>query len=130
MEELKVKNQCNNFNEILNSNRWEDHGRPQGGDNSAIADTGALRPGIVFTIRYENVIVELNRNLFNLCYDRIGIISYPSKEFQAEFWLAALVETCTSSTRGRSHHGRNTFGVTLLSIKLLWRQQEGVLYMA
>lgn len=35
----------------LNLNRWENHGRPPGGDNSAIADTGAIRPGIVFTIR-------------------------------------------------------------------------------
>ncbi|RWW22475.1 hypothetical protein BHE74_00008573 [Ensete ventricosum] len=35
----------------LNLNRWENHGRPPGGDNSAIADTGAIRAGIVFTIR-------------------------------------------------------------------------------
>ncbi|XP_042382554.1 uncharacterized protein LOC121975167 isoform X1 [Zingiber officinale] len=41
--------------------RWEDHGRPQGGDNSAIADTGALRPGIVFTISSSGNLYEFDK---------------------------------------------------------------------
>lgn len=32
--------------------RWENHGRPPGGDVSAIADTGNIRPGVLFTVRY------------------------------------------------------------------------------
>ncbi|URE04674.1 hypothetical protein MUK42_19652 [Musa troglodytarum] len=41
--------------------RWEIHGRPPGGDNSAIADTGAIRPGIVFTISSSGDLYEFDK---------------------------------------------------------------------
>ncbi|XP_074579716.1 uncharacterized protein LOC141836182 isoform X2 [Curcuma longa] len=41
--------------------RWENHSRPQGGDNSAIADTGAIKPGIVFTISSSGNLYEFDK---------------------------------------------------------------------
>ncbi|KAJ6808827.1 uncharacterized protein M6B38_165810 [Iris pallida] len=41
--------------------RWENNGRPPGGDVLAIADTGSIRPGIVFTISSTGDLYEFDK---------------------------------------------------------------------
>lgn len=54
----KIENYPKNIDEdeLQFVHRWENHGRPPGGDVRVIADTGKIRPGILFTVRYINII--------------------------------------------------------------------------
>ncbi|WOL16364.1 hypothetical protein Cni_G25151 [Canna indica] len=72
--------------------RWENHGRPPGGDNSAIAETGAIRPGIVFTISSNGDLYEFDKK------------SKPS--WKKHIWSEPSIEqTSLKPSRGCTLHG-------------------------
>ena len=52
------------YHDLLNRllmHRWNYHGRPPGGDVSYISDTGNLRPGTLFTVRYAKHVLFRSR---------------------------------------------------------------------
>ncbi|KAG1327682.1 hypothetical protein COCNU_01G016160 [Cocos nucifera] len=85
--------------------RWDFHGRPPGGDVSAIVDTGTIRPGIVFTVSSTGDLYE---------YDKKSKPSWKKH--------IAMEEISLGSSRGCSLHGlTGAHSVSLfLLTKILW----------
>ncbi|XP_072997004.1 uncharacterized protein [Typha latifolia] len=64
LERLFLSTMNGTFIEIsqLQPLRWANYGRPPGGDVSAIADTGNIRPGVLFTISSSGDLYEFDKN--------------------------------------------------------------------